>query len=128
MNVDDTWRKVVNQLSELEEWDDEKLQWKDTFWVERTKWSYERFTRALPRAEQQGFRLTTTALYAIPNIGEFIERLIDPFLNQKTIMFKNLRHRLRENLASTRIPPSQHKGTPEQIVRTYLRHTPLRRL
>lgn len=127
MDFEEALKQTVRGLYALEEWDNQKNPWID-WWVERVRWSYERLERTLPKTDMEGFQLTTTLMHAIPDLGDFIENFLEPLTNQKTIMFKNLRYRLQVNQEQTRIRPSQHKGTPQQIVRTYLRNTPLLRL
>ena len=90
MNVEDAFRETVKRLYELEEWDTEKSRYYN-WWEERARWSYERLHSVLPNTNMAGFRLTTSLMYAIPDLGEFIERFLEPF-DTKTIMFKNRRH------------------------------------
>jgi hypothetical protein len=103
--------------------------------------------KALP-APAQGFdpssvdipSATTIPLVdLLPNAGAVIEQSIEPFTSARANpfgLFTWIRERLAENAKraaeATRsprpVPPSQHPGSPRQIVRAYLADTPLERL
>jgi hypothetical protein len=75
---------------------------------------------------------TVPLLDVIPNVGQAITTIASAFYSEDVIqkgLFRKLRKQLDENLKSAdpkkELLPEAHKGTPEEIVNTYLRGTPL---
>jgi hypothetical protein len=75
---------------------------------------------------------TVPLLDVIPNVGQAITTIASAFYTEEVIqkrLFRRLRKQLDENLKAAdpkkELLPEAHKGTPQEIVNTYLRGTPL---
>jgi hypothetical protein len=68
----------------------------------------------------------------LPNIGQAINEMLDPFCATEVAnldLFHTLRQQFTQNIIATKkgkefVAPDQHKGTPREIIHTYLANTP----
>src|SRR4051794_28729535 len=102
MNTREAWEKVIRGLHSIEDWDDYKTKLVDE-WDRSARYSYERFKKALPDADGDGFRLTTSAMYAVNDIGTLIERMTEAYTRNDGALFIKLRKRLDDAQKDTRV-------------------------
>jgi hypothetical protein len=71
---------------------------------------------------------TVPLIDVLPKIGHVVNEYILPFFHPDIIaaeLFSDLRKQLETNLRDASSNPEDYKGTPSELVRVFLKHTPL---